>query len=161
MGGTIWEMTRRSFMRWLGSAGAASGAGFLTAWGGVARAASAVPGRVHRLGRPESMTPLEREHMPRIQMPHHAEDGAEVPIIIDMDHDQRPGDYIESIEIIKFSDPVPNKGIYHFTPATGRVHLSARLRMDRGRSKVFVFVNCTKHGRFRIARPIQVDKSGC
>ena len=158
MSGTIWEMTRRSFMRWLAHVGAASGAGILTAPGAAARAASR---RVRRLGRPESMTPLEREHMPRIQMPHHAEDGSEVPIIIDMDHDQRPGDYIESIEIFKFSDPVPNKGIYHFTPASGRVHLSARLRMDRGRSKVFVFVNCTKHGRFRIARPIQVDKGGC
>lgn len=161
MGGTIWEMTRRSFIRWLASVGAASVAGILTAGAGVARAAAAASGRVRRLGRPESMTPLEREHMPRIQMPHHAEDGAEVPIIIDMDHDQRPGDYIESIEIFKFSDPVPNKGIYHFTPAAGRVHLSVRLRMDRGRSKVFVFVNCTKHGRFRISRPIQVDKGGC
>jgi len=153
MGGTIWEVTRRSFMR----LAAASGAGILSSWAEEVRAISR---RVHRFGRPESMLPLEREHMPRIQMLRHAEDGAEVPIIIDMDHDQRPGDYIESIEIFKFSDPVPGKGIYHFTPATGRVHLSARLRMDRGRSRVFVFVNCTKHGRFRFSRPIKVDKGG-
>ena len=69
MGGTIWEVTRRSFMR----LAAASGAGILSSWAGEVRAISR---RVHRFGRPESMLPLEREHMPRIQMPRHAEDDA-------------------------------------------------------------------------------------
>ena len=78
-----------------------------------------------------------------------------------MDHEQRPGDYIKSLEIFNFNDPIVSKGVYHFTPASGRVHLSAALRMDRGRARVYVVAECTRHGKWIARRSLKVERGGC
>ncbi|MEE9275879.1 MAG: thiosulfate oxidation carrier protein SoxY [bacterium] len=158
--GNVWEPTRRSFLRLLALAGAG---GLLGAWGGRLREAHALSalGRFRAAEDPKNPTALERAHTAEIQLPRVAGDGANVPIVIDMDHEQRPGDYIKSIEIFNFNDPIISKGVYHFTPASGRVHLSAALRMDRGRARVYVVAECTRHGKWIAHRSLKVERGGC
>jgi predicted secreted protein len=133
----IWKMTRRVFMRSLALAGAGSALGI---WGEGVRNAVAIP----------ALGGIQK-----------AKDGSNVPIIIDMRHEQKSADYIKSVEIFNFNDPVISKGIYHFTPATGRVHLSTQLRMNGGDANVFVVIECTKHGKWVAHKSLKVSVGGC
>lgn len=156
----IWKMTRRVFMRSLALAGAGSALGI---WGEGVRNAVAIPalGGIQKAKDPKNLSPHEKRHVPDIQLPLIAEDGSNVPIIIDMRHEQKSTDYIKSVEIFNFNDPVISKGIYHFTPATGRVHLSTQLRMNGGDANVFVVIECTKHGKWVAHKSLKISVGGC
>lgn len=153
----ILRLTRRSFLRLAALIAAPP------LWGSWAAEAEALAGagKFRRVRDERKPSPLEREHLPVIQLPREAEDGADVPIIIDIPHEQRPGDYIRTVEIFNFNDPIISKGKYHFTPATGRVHLTLHMRMDQGRSRVYVAVECSRHGKWVTHKNIQVAKGGC
>ncbi len=156
----ILDVTRRGFLRLMGLAGVG---GLLGIWGGGPGKALAVPGvGVFQTARdPKNLTAHEKMHVPGVELPLIAEDGSNVPIVIDMDHEQSPGDYIKTIEIFNFNDPVISKGIYHFTPQVGRVHFSTQLRMNGGDAKVFVVTECSKHGKWVAHKSLKVSVGGC
>jgi predicted secreted protein len=160
MGNWLFQSTRRSFLRLLAMSGAA---GLTYFWGGGLREAGGLSesGKSRAARGSKPLSPLEKAHTPEIQMPRRAEDGSTVPIIIDMQHDQEPDDYIKTVRIFNFNDPIPSKGTYHFTPANGRVHLTVHTRMHSGHARVHFVIECTKHGKFVTKIPIQVDKGGC
>lgn len=154
------ELSRRGFLL-LTSLG--SLATILVPWRGVVGDAWAVPdlGRIQRPKDPKNLTAHERAHVPEVRLPLIAEDGANVPIVIDMNMEQTPEHYIRRMEIYNFNDPVIHKGVYHFTPASGRVALSTQLRMNGGDTDVFVVAECNQHGRWLASRPIKVSIGGC
>lgn len=156
----IWGMTRRAFMRSLALVGAG---GALGVWGGPVQNAMALPGMglIQTAKDVKNQTPHEKSHMPDIQLPLIAEDGSNVPIIIDLHHDQNSEDYIKKLEIFNFNDPVISKGIYHFTPASGQVHFSTQLRMNGGDANVFVVAECTAHGKWVAHKSLKVSVGGC
>jgi sulfur-oxidizing protein SoxY len=152
----LWNLTRRAFLRVSALAGAI---GLL----GLPGRTWAVPGlgRLQTAKDPANPTPFERGHLPQVQLPLIAEDGANVPILVEMEMMQEPNHYIASIEIFNFNDPVINKGTYHFTPASGRVFLGTQFRMNAGDSRVHVVAECNQHGKWVFSRDIKVSVGGC
>jgi desulfoferrodoxin (superoxide reductase-like protein) len=80
-----------------------------------------------------------------------------------MRHPMDPDHYIKSLQILNEADPIPSKGIFHFSPANGQAYLSVQARMNSGTSTVLAVAECTRHGRWTTSRPITIPEGegGC
>jgi len=148
------QWSRRAF---LGLASAAIG---LLGEGVARRGWSATETRRLRADDPDLLPPFERQHLPVLRLPVVASNGAKVPIVVEMAHPMEPGHYITSVQVINDRDPVPSKGVFHFTPANGQVYLSFQARMDHGISEVLVTAECSVHGRWASTRSINIPAGG-
>src|SRR5438876_744561 len=112
---------------------------------------------------PEERATLERLHLPRLRLPTRASNGAKVPIVVEMSHPMEPDHYITRLDVVNERDPIPSKGVFHFTPANGQVFLAFQARMNEGTSQVSVTAECTKHGRWSSTQSITVadGTGGC
>lgn len=100
-------------------------------------------------------------HHAEISMPHLAQDGRNIPIVMSMQHPMTPEHHIRSLGVYVFEDPVVTKAIFHFTPASGRAALSLQARLNAGTPRVFAVAECTQHGAWASSRRIQVAEGGC
>ncbi|MBI4787279.1 MAG: hypothetical protein HY782_09560 [Chloroflexi bacterium] len=110
---------------------------------------------------PKAPTPIEKEHAIDIRLPIIAEDGANVPIVVSMNHPMAPDHYIKSMQIVNFNDPVVGKGVYYFTPASGQAFISTQIRMDGGDAEVYVIAECNQHGKWVNSKQLKVSLGGC
>src|SRR5690349_9579555 len=69
-------------------------------------------GRMLRGDDPAALSPLEREHLPLVRLPVLTNNGAKVPIIVEMDHPMTPEHHIRSVRVTNPRDPVPSKGTF-------------------------------------------------
>lgn len=99
-------------------------------------------------------------HLPFLDVPLLAEDGSTVPVGISVDHPMEPDHYVSSLEVVVETDPVPNKGTFHFTPANGRAWVGFQMRSGRG-GVVRAIMSCTRHGRFAGTKEFRVAEGGC
>ncbi len=104
---------------------------------------------------------FEREHFVWVRMPVLADDGANVPISLEMEHPMEPDHYIRTVAVFAFEDPLVTKGVFTFSPYNGRVSLSFQFRMNAGNHRVFVVAECTRHGRWATSRVVRVGEGGC
>jgi sulfur-oxidizing protein SoxY len=110
---------------------------------------------------PTVLSPLEREHLPLVRLPVLTNNGAKVPIIVEMDHPMTPEHHIRSVRVTNPRDPVPSKGTFQLTPANGRVYVSFQFRVDAGPSNVIVTAECNRHGSWSTSRTLVVpDDAG-
>lgn len=110
---------------------------------------------------PEALTPLEREHLPRLRLPGVTVNGAKVPILVEVDHPMTPDHFIRTLQVVNHRDPVPSKGKFDFTPANGRAYVSFQARIHHGTSNVTVSAECNRHGRFTTTGTVVVpDDAG-
>ena len=109
----------------------------------------------------DNPTPLEAEHIINLRLPIIAQDGANVPVIISMEHPMEPDHYIKSLQIFNFNDPVISKGIVHLTPANGQAFFSTQLRLDGGDPRIFVVAECSQHGKWVGGETLKVSLGGC
>lgn len=146
--------------RFLGLASAAVG---LWAAGGVRRAGGATPSRRLSAEDPNALPPFERLHFPLLHLPVVTTNGAKVPVVVEMVHPMEPGHYIASVHVVNERDPVPSKGVFHFTPANGQVYLAFQARVDQGVSEVSVTAECNLHGQWSSTRSINIPDGagGC
>lgn len=107
------------------------------------------------------LTPFERLHIPMIRMPDVIPDGANAPIIVEMDHPMDPDHYVTNVQIIDYQDPLMWKGTFNFTPANGQVYLYSQLRIDSGKSTVYVVAECNQHGKWFSEHHVDVAVGGC
>ncbi len=70
------------------------------------------------------------------------------------------GHFIEAVEIVLETDPVPHKGTYRFTPANGRARVSFPMRSGVG-GLLTAIVTCSRYGRFVEKRELRVAGDGC
>jgi len=108
----------------------------------------------------DALSPLEREHVPALQVPAATRNGAKVPIVVTMTHPMSSDHYVTSIQVANNWDPVPLKGTFHLTPSNGRVYLAFQARMHHGASEVSVAAECNLHGRWYARRPITIPEEG-
>jgi desulfoferrodoxin (superoxide reductase-like protein) len=148
------EWSRRGF---LGLASAAVG---LLVDGATGRAGAAPAARHLPADDPDLLPPFERMHLPALRLPVVTANGAKVPVVVEMTHPMEPGHSVTRIEVVNARDPVPSKGVFHFTAANGPVYLSFQARMHHGISEVSVTADCTLHGRWSSARPINIAEGG-
>jgi hypothetical protein len=80
-----------------------------------------------------------------------------------MTHPMEAAHHIESIAVVNARDPVPSKGVFHFTPASGQAYAAFQARLDAGPSEVAVTARCSVHGDFTTLQPVTVadGRGGC
>lgn len=110
---------------------------------------------------PDALTDLERLHVPKVTLPPVVEDGAQAPIVVEMDHPMEDDHYIKSIQILNFDDPIVIKGKFYFTPANGEAYLGTQIRLNGGEGTVWVIAECNQHGRWATNRGVKVAAGGC
>jgi desulfoferrodoxin (superoxide reductase-like protein) len=109
---------------------------------------------------PTHLTPLEREHLLSLRVPAKTRNGHKVPIVVEMSHPMTRDHHVSSVEVVNDTDPIPSKGIFHFTPASGVVYVAFQARMDEGDSQVTVTADCNRHGRWSVRRSITIAENG-
>lgn len=158
-------MTARSRRSLLGTAFGLGVGGVLAAvLGPAGRAlAQAPPLKFHRIVRdPQNASGLEKEHLITLRLPVIAEDGANVPLVVSMEHHpMEPDHYIKSLQVLNFEDPVVSKGVYRLTPLNGQAYLSLQIRSDGGDAEVWCVAECSKHGRWAASKTVKVSLGGC
>src|SRR5918996_471470 len=90
----------------------------------------------------------------------HVQPPAAVPVRVSVDHPMDPDHFIESLDLILEADPVPRKGTFRFTPASGRARLAFPMRSGSG-GLLKAIATCNRHGRFVGTREIRVGGDGC
>jgi sulfur-oxidizing protein SoxY len=108
----------------------------------------------------ESLSPFEREHLPILRLPSVTENGAKVPVVVEMDHPMTPDHFITTVRVVNHRDPVPSKGTFELTPANGRVYLAFQARVHHGASNVTVTAECSRHGAWSASRTVVVPEDG-
>ncbi len=127
-----------------------------------AAASEPAPGTIFRF--PDDLSGLtadQQRHLPRITLPPVVEDGSQAPIEVVMDHPMEEDDYIKSIQILNFSDPIVIKGKFYFTPQNGEAYIATQIRLNGGESTVWVVAECSKHGRYAASKTVKVAAGGC
>lgn len=108
----------------------------------------------------KQLTKDQRLHFPKITIPPVIENGRQAPISVEMDHPMERGNYVKSIQIVNYRDPVAVKGQFFFTPANGQAYLSTQIRLDGGTSTVWVIAECS-HGKWATSKTLKVAVGGC
>lgn len=99
-------------------------------------------------------------HQPILDVPKLAEDPTAVPVRVSVDHPMDPDHFIDSVELILETDPVPHKGTYRFTPANGRARVAFPMRSGTG-GLLKAIVTCNRYGRFVGTREVRAGGDGC
>lgn len=141
-------------------------AGFLTLVGaasGLSPWATAAigPPVLHRPKDPDHLTEFERLHVPKVRIAEVIEDGANAPVIVEMEHPMQSDHYITSIRLLDYQDPIIWKGTFHFTPESGVPYLYTQVRLDAGKSTVYAVAECNRHGRWVGSADVEVAVGGC
>jgi sulfur-oxidizing protein SoxY len=91
------------------------------------------------------------------------ENGAKVPVTIDISLAMASGHYIRRVEVVNPRDPVPSKGVFEFTPLNGQAYVAFQTRLDDGVSEVTVNAECSRHGRSSSVETVKVadGAGGC
>ncbi|MBI4256237.1 MAG: hypothetical protein HY616_14300, partial [Candidatus Rokubacteria bacterium] len=102
----------------------------------------------------------EEEHRAFLEFPILAEDPTAVPVRVGVDHPMERDHFIKSIELTLPGDPLPRKGAFRFTPASGRAWVAFPMRSGLG-GLLLASVECSRHGRFEATRELRVAGDGC
>ena len=97
---------------------------------------------------------------PVLRLSRLTENGAKVPVVVEMTHPMEPDHHLASLRVVNDRDPIPSKGEFHFTPTNGHVYLAFQVRLDDGRSTVQVSAHCNRGRRWSTAREIRVAAGG-
>jgi sulfur-oxidizing protein SoxY len=96
----------------------------------------------------------------KLELPEMAENGIVVPIRVEVDSPMTPDDYVWSLHIFAFANPVPQVASYTFTPASGKAAIATRIRLAQ--SQEVVAVAETSSGKVHVAKaPIKIMIGGC
>jgi desulfoferrodoxin (superoxide reductase-like protein) len=102
-------------------------------------------------------------HRPRLALPVLTENGATVPVTVEVPHLMEPDHYIRRVEVLNPRDPVPSKGVFEFTPLSGHAFVAFQARLDEGVSEVVASAECSRHGRSSAVETVKVadGAGGC
>lgn len=119
------------------------------------------PPALHRPKDLRNLTEFERLHVPRVRIAEVIEDGANAPVIVEMDHPMELDHYIQNVRILDYQDPLIWKGTFYFTPDSGTVSLYTQVRLDSGKSTIYAIADCNQHGRWVGSADVDVAVGGC
>jgi sulfur-oxidizing protein SoxY len=118
------------------------------------------------IGAPAGLTAQPRPgagdaaHRISVDAPILADDPVAVPLTIAVDHPMERDHYILSLEVELATDPVPGKGVFRFTPESGRASVAYQIRSGQG-GDLRVRAECSRHGRFEVTHALRVAPGGC
>jgi sulfur-oxidizing protein SoxY len=109
---------------------------------------------------PARATAADAAHRIQVDVPILADDPVAIPLTVSVDHPMEPDHYIKSLEVVLATDPVPRKGVFRFTPLSGRASVAYQIRSGKG-GELTVTAECSRHGRFETKQPVRVAPGGC
>jgi sulfur-oxidizing protein SoxY len=96
----------------------------------------------------------------KLDLPETAENGMVVPIGVEVESPMTEDDYVWSLYIFAFANPVPQVASYRFTPACGKAAISTRIRLAT--SQDIIAVAEMSNGKVHVAKaPIKIMIGGC
>lgn len=96
----------------------------------------------------------------RLELPEMAENGMVVPVKVEVDSPMTPEDYVWTLHIYAFSNPVPQVATYRFTPASGKAAIATRIRLAQ--SQEVIAIAEMSNGKVHVAKaPIKIMIGGC
>jgi sulfur-oxidizing protein SoxY len=107
-----------------------------------------------------SPAPADAAHRIVVDVPILADDPVAIPLTVSVEHPMQPDHYIKSLEVELATDPVPAKGVFHFTPRSGRASVAYQMRSGQG-GELAVVAECSRHGRFQARQAVRVAAGGC
>lgn len=122
---------------------------------------AALPGIIRRPKNPKNLSEFEKLHVPVLDMPPVAEDGAIVPATVELlEHPMEPDHFIKNVEILFYEDPVVAKGKFHFTPQNAVAYLSTQIRLGQS-GQVVCISECSRDGKWIGVAQVKVTVGGC
>lgn len=121
---------------------------------------AALPGVINKPKDPKHLTDFEKQHVPLLSLPPIAEDGAIVPAYVEVPHPMEAEHYLKSVKVLFYTDPVVDKGTFHFTPVNGEAYLSTQIRLGES-GEVVCIAECSKHGKWIGTASVKVTVGGC
>jgi len=90
-----------------------------------------------------------------------AENGAAVPVTVDVDHPMTADDYIDAVFLFVDHNPTPLASAFFFTPENGRAYFQERIKMAKT-DKVRAIARTNK-GELMASKPqeVKVTIGGC
>ena len=85
---------------------------------------------------------------PEIRLPILTENGAKVPVVVEVDHPMAAEHHVTSIAVVNERDPLPAKGEFIFSAANGQAYVAFQARLDDGPSTVRASVECSRGTRW-------------
>lgn len=104
--------------------------------------------------------PADVAHRIVVDVPILADDPVAVPLTVSVEHPMESDHYIKSLEVVLAGDPVPKKGVFGFTPRSGRASVAYQMRSGQG-GELAVTAECSRHGRFEAKQMVRVAAGGC
>lgn len=99
----------------------------------------------------------------QLRLPAATSNGGRVPVSVEVTPapEAMPDGVV--LEVVNPRDPVPLKGVFHFTPANGRAAVAFQARFDEGPSTVAAAATWPRHGSLTTTAPLTVaaGAGGC
>ncbi len=93
-------------------------------------------------------------------VPQIAENGATVPVTIEVQSPMTADDHVTALHILSERNPVPQVASFHFSPRSGRALVSTRIRLAESQ-RVHALAEMSDGSLFATAREVQVTIGGC
>ncbi len=100
---------------------------------------------------------------PDIRLPVLTENGAKVPVVVEVDHPMERDHHVTAITVLNERDPIPMKGEFSFSAANGQAYVAFQARLDDGPSTMQAAVECSRGVRWTGTAPTRVvdGAGGC
>jgi sulfur-oxidizing protein SoxY len=85
---------------------------------------------------------------PSIRLPVLTENGAKVPVAVEVEHPMEIDHHVTTITVVNERDPIASKGEFSFSPANGQAYVAFQARLDDGPSTVQATVECSRGARW-------------
>ena len=93
-------------------------------------------------------------------VPQIAENGATVPVTIEVQSPMTADDHVTALHILSERNPVPQVASFHFSPRSGRALVSTRIRLAESQ-RIHALAEMSDGSLVTGAREVQVTIGGC
>ena len=96
----------------------------------------------------------------RLNLPHVAENGATVPLAVEVESPMRADDYVEAVHILSERNPEAQVASFYFTPRSGEARVETRIRLAESQT-VHALAEMSDGSVFAVASEVEVVIGGC
>jgi sulfur-oxidizing protein SoxY len=110
-----------------------------------------------------SHAPPPHAAAPLLHVPVLTENGAKVPLTVEVEHPMEWDHHVTTISVVNERDPIPGKGEFSFSPANGQAYVAFQARLDDGPATLQATAECSRGARWSGTAPTRVvdGAGGC
>jgi sulfur-oxidizing protein SoxY len=97
----------------------------------------------------------------RLDLPERYDYGNTVPFACEVDSPMTEADHVRRVDVFAEGNPFPEVATFHFTPDSGRVSASTRIRLNEGEQEVVAVAELSDGSAWVGRRAVRVSISGC